>query len=488
MASTCVGYGQEALDTARETYQKHCREIVAVHDKRDGESATAYRQSLQRLLASTRKAGDLDGWQAVKAEIERFERSSTLEESHFVSNVSSLKALQAAFRDARRRSGSERSRAIVSLAEKYAAHLKKLEKEYTKAGAMEDALACRAEARRAADSPLVSAAQFEIAASEADDRSQQDDRSLQETKAPKGKRKGKGKGKGKGRGKVPEVEPSAEDTQPASDGDAPRTIGGCMVHSEKTVDTGGVFFRRLTLRPSSRGRVARRVSVQAESGDLSESSSGSSSHSYLSYYYSYYYGKSKSESTDTMVRMRVRAAQEVSDISVVIQLFTKPVGVPGNVAPSRADIYRIPLERLGREWLTIDCPPVSTSKSRSRSSYYSSTRKSGRDFFGLAVTVLDAEGGLLFEGVSSPALTDFAEGITNEPSREEIATKLRTEYELTRKQYYEAVSGMSREPGNAKLRAARSRALKAYNRAREAYEAALGHPVTSEVTPRVIVR
>ncbi len=440
---------RKALGAARETYVKHCREIVAAHEKRDLDSVAAYKQSLRRLLDSSRKAGDLDGWQAVKGEIERFDGSTTLDESHLVLNVPSLKAVQVAFRDARKESASEKNSGIVALAEKYTKHLKKLERRCTKAGQMEDALACRAEAERAEASPEVSSARFAIAASELEDGSGEQVERVR-----------------KNPGEAPKARPSPVEKQPASDAGKARTVAGCLVHEGAGGSAGGVFLKRLTLRPSSRGRVARRVSVQAQGGDLSESTSrSSSSSSSLSYYYSYYYGKSKSASTDTMVRLRVRAPQEVTDISVIVQLFTKPIGAAGTITPGRAGIYRIPFDQLGRDWVTIDCPPVSTSRSRSRSSYYSSTRKSGRDFFGLAVTVLDAQGTLLYEGVSSPALTDFAEIITNEPTREETLANLRAEYERTRERYYAVPSRDTEE---------RSRAREAYYAAREAYSKANG--------------
>jgi hypothetical protein len=452
--SASAGRAAEAFDAARKTYLEHCESIVAAREKRNAAAVSTCREALKRLQAAMRKRGDLDGWQAAKRETERFERGHKLDKSRIDSSAPELKALLDAFLEAREASAQEAACGILSLSDKYLGHLKKLEQDLTKAGKMGDAIACRAEARRVEKSPRVSAARFETA-----------EREARQVSRAKGKAKGPANGKPSGK---------VAGALAAEDVPAP-IIAGCMVHHGQSPDLTGIFLKPFSLRPTPRGRVARQVSAQAESGNLSTPSAGASQ-SYLSSYYSYYYGKSKSESTDTMVRVRVRASQPVENISVVIQLYSRPVGVPGNVMPDRAGLYRIPLESLDREWVTIDCPPVSTSKSRSRTSYYSSTQKSGSEFFGMAVTALDANGGLLFEGVSSSTLTAGAECISNRLTREELVAKLQADVERTRERHIEAASNASRKPKNKKLKTARTRAKNAYDKARAAYEEIQGAP------------
>ena len=434
------------LDKARQTFESHLTKLEAARTAREKAWHDGYQEDLDKLAAAVQKRGDLDAWQAAVRERDRFKTAGSLSDEHVVPTPEALRALQQQYLKKSHEESLASNKDVLALADLYARRLEDMQKKFVQAGGLDDALACREEASRVKSRPDITAAQFDISAAEA------------------------------------QAAPDAAQKEPATDADTtpapqagpkpagaagkpePREVDGCLVNAGPAPNIEGVFMKSLALRPTARARTANRVSVRAESGDLSKVTSRNSG---LGYYLSAYWGgHNKSQSEDSMVRIATRTSDPVAQVSVVIQLFTKPASTRGNVTPQRAAIYRIPLETLGSEGVTVDCPPISTSKNRSRYSYYGSADKSGQDFYGAGVSVFDAQGRVLFEGASAPALLPLVETTDPKASREEQIDNLRTDYQELQRRYNQ-MSSDSNVPA-----AEREKARLAFEKARDAYYAA----------------
>lgn len=122
-----------------------------------------------------------------------------------------------------------------------------------------------------------------------------------------------------------------------------------------------------------------------------------------------YYTSSRGTTRSSTIRLQARANRTgvtLKNQTVNIRFFTKPVSARGRVTPIMAGSGNITLPELTSEGVYIDCPEVNTTRT-SYSGYYSSS-KYGVDFYGIVVSVYNADGSLSYQGMSATGLRNQA--------------------------------------------------------------------------------
>jgi len=399
-----------SVDSMRETYEKHIAKIEMEQGQASSRCRKVYVRSLNDLLKSMQSAGNLDGYTAVKSEIDRFEQKRIVKHGDIVEKPEALKKLQNGYLEAKDNAVRDKCEKILALTKKYTQALDRLQVRSTKDGKVEDALAYREEAARAKASPKVQSAEFELAELSAS-QPQPEPPPVSVTPTP-----------------TPVKPEKVATVDIPQDG---KEISGCRVYPGPGPSMAGLRFKRLVMKSTPDARVARGASVNVQEGDLSKVTTKGSSSSY----YSYYYG-SRSSVEKSLVRVGVRAPGGMQNVQVVIQLFSKGVASAGSLDANLMGTYRLPVGDLDSKGVTVDCPPVQTAKSR-RSSYYygSSSSKRGTEFFGASVTVFGGDGKLAYQAASSPALYPFAADIKFTPTVAEKASARAQDIDAARKKY-----------------------------------------------------
>ena len=358
------------LATARASYGAQLLKIQGGSDNKTDWRAD-YGRELKALGAAYQTGGDLDGLIAARKEIKRFEYSSEIPAESIVTEPAKLKELQDKYAALAGGGGIEKSRKIVALTELYVAHLEDMKKQLTVSGDIESALAAKKEIERVQASPVNTAALFDLSVAKA-----------AEPKQP-----------------VP-VEKAA--TAPAKEDEnemsAPR--GYTLYPAGKTPERiAGQVFNRLALASTGNTPMsARRVSVIASRSLASQVSNSSS-----------YYSSSKRTSKSAIIRLQIRHTRSSSAVEnqiVNIQFFTKPVGSKGSASPTRVASGTIKIPKLTSAAICVDCPEVSSSSSSYRSGRRTSKR--GTAFYGILVSVYNADGTLSYQGISTSGLKKAA--------------------------------------------------------------------------------
>jgi hypothetical protein len=164
--------------------------------------------------------------------------------------------------------------------------------------------------------------------------------------------------------------------------------------------------------------------------------------------------------TASIIRLQIRHTRSsaVENQVVNIQFFTKPVGSKGSVSPTRVGSGTIKIPKLTSAAIFVDCPGI-ISSIRSRRSRHGRSQ-SGTAFYGILVSVYNADGTLSYQGISTSGLKNAA-----------AAAKVRSELDILQEQLDE--SKQAHERARAAYSAnKRDPALKqAYIAARTAYRA-----------------
>ncbi len=170
LASTTVSHaaGQtKSLTSMKAVYERGIKRIEDEYAEKSAAWSDEYVKALRALKTRMQKAGDLDGWEFVGSEMERFVKSRTIADSDIVRSSPALLAIQTKYGKLPSILDEKKSAAILDLTKLYLGHLKKLRTDLTKRGDVAQALLVKSEAERVRESGPVSAAVFAMAEREA---------------------------------------------------------------------------------------------------------------------------------------------------------------------------------------------------------------------------------------------------------------------------------------------------------------------------------
>ena len=361
--------------------QRQARESAKVLQQRYQASLTALEEALQSA------GSQLPAMLAVRAEKARFEQSGDIPPGALSTDLPALRKLQDAWRAQTAGGPREQAQKIVAASERYLQNLGLLQKE----------LAAR-----------------------------NDTRGVDEVKAEKDRLLGNNR--------VREALALLQSSTPAP---TPATAGGShepvkppepapVVPVATVVELGGYKFyppgkepprkdlRPLRLEfPTADQRTAQffyelRVTITSDKSDVSVSHSSSS----------YSVSKTKSGSIVNIPRITLASKnRELPDgCKMVLEYFSQPTSRANDLR--REKVEHIPLPPLTRSRAyTVDGKGITLYKSESTSSY-SGHYSSGREFYGLIISIYDAENKLLFQQCAPSTVTAMCGTKPPEPTKE----------------------------------------------------------------------
>jgi hypothetical protein len=364
--------GQNKLSSLRDIYETRLAKINENHETRTASWPGEYAAALRALQKARQVAGDLDGWTVVNSELKRFEKARALTRDDIVNSPAELAELQRRQVETVAASRAECGKEVLSLTEKYTSHLLGMQKQLTRAGNMEEALAAREEIQRTKALPVVTAAEFEAA--------------LRSAETP---------------AKVP-VPPPDRPKAAAPETWQPKgpisTEGGAVLYGPglKPPTIPGTVFRHTSLTPTTHSPLGSRVSAKlwvASQNAPDDSYSGPGKRFY------------------TRARFVATGGKTQEDITAVMQVYVKhrkqkySYGSSGKIVPTVASVFRADIPRLDKAYVHLDSPRL-PRKSRYGSSLESSWY--GKEFYGVVLSVVSSEGKLLYQGASASGLKDIA--------------------------------------------------------------------------------
>ena len=386
------------LPSLKAGYEKSLTAVVTNYEATVKGWPASYVNALKTLQAKLQKDGNLDGWSDVKTELARFQADPKIEDAN-LSSRAEIQVVQAKYKELPLQASGEKNQKIVSLSQKYMARLGALQSELTKQGKMEDALAVNAEIKRVKTSPEVTSAEFEVSELEAKKARTQKDNAPVKTDG------------GDSKAPVKPDKPGPGGKAPA--GKAPvEAVGGddeVKIYEGKAPALAGVNFKNMQIRPTGNVGAKRKLNVSAMLGAVSDEEKSTDA-SYFSV------SKSKSGSTSSRVRVglkTVASGSVMENVTVVVEYYCKDVkSNSGKIAAEKMLVKHINVPKVDLQGVWIDCPEASTYKSSySRTGGWggdSFKEKSGKDFYGVIISVFESDKTLAFQGVSGSALEEYA--------------------------------------------------------------------------------
>ena len=377
-----------AVPALKASFEKSLKTLITSYDTATKNGSSSYVAALKELQVRLQKAGDLDGWTAVKNELDRLNVDPNADPSipaDALSSGEALLALQTKFRGVLAQLAVDKNQKIVALSQKYITSLTALQMDLTKQGKMDEALVVNAEIKRVKGSPEVITAEFELPDNGA-------------KPAPGGKESPPQVDPPRPVGKAPDgkiLEPFQEE------GDVKTYVGKAPALPNET-------FKPLRLIQTPAMGVRRKLNVSALITSVSDESGSSSVD---------YYGSSKSSSGNTSSRVRVglrtvTTGSVLTNLIIVVEYYSKDVKTTtGKIAVEKILFRRHTIPRVDGLGVWIDYPEASIYKSsyKSSSTYGSSYKyKSGQEFYGIVLSVYEADKTLIFQAVTAPALVDHA--------------------------------------------------------------------------------
>ena len=140
------------LDQARSAFEARIAEHTKTYTETLTKAGVKYLLSLNNIEAELQQAGDLDGMLAIQTEKKRLTGTPTVTPDDIVESPENLARLQAAYMRFCDEHGRVLGKALTDLAVAYAAHLRGLETELTRAARIEDATEVNRERKTFADS------------------------------------------------------------------------------------------------------------------------------------------------------------------------------------------------------------------------------------------------------------------------------------------------------------------------------------------------
>lgn len=388
----------------------------------------AYEKDLGDLAAKAQKAGDLDGLQGARKELERFRKERRIQAADLVSGHPDLRALQERHMAAPAEAEADKSVRIVKLKDMYVERLTALQKKLTMANKLEDALTVNAEVKRVATLQAVTAAEFAVAVREGEKRAKP---ASGDTTSPEPKT-----------GDKPEA--SRPPTNAAAGTTPPRPAftksipkGARIYDGEIPAQIPDFTFKTLSVSPTDRLPVGRKVSATVQLAKKSDTTKSTTD----SYFYGY---ERKTIAIQYILRVALRpmsAGATIDGAQLAVQYFSKDtVKGAGKIVPREENLEVIPLPRIdGTRAVTVDCPPVSiiSTSSKSRGYFGGSTWSAGQEFYGVVITVFAEDGAIIYQMASNDSL-DKA-GIPKIPDTFEEDRKAREAAEARRKEFFDSM-------------------------------------------------
>jgi len=364
----------ELLATYRKIYDDTAASYENVHRMAMQAWPIEYIKALQTLQAKLQSSGDLDGWETINAELNRFQRDKTLTE--VVSSPAELRALQLSFSSRSEEITAERDAKLEDLRSKYVSRLSTLQREWTQQGKFTHAFQARDEIARVGGPPKESVTSTEP-----------------EPEPPV----------------PPAPVPSPTPTETITQAD-----GTVVYPSGVTAPTKqGMLFKTENLSRTEHSPWSPGVTVRIWDTSDKESDSFQRDH-----FVGDVDGKVK---TDTRyVRAALRTAKpgvQARDVELQVQYYAKPAGGSGDPRLVTTRYTEIPV--LDTRLVYVDLAAVSidsVSRSVSIGPYRDHSKTVGDKFYGYIVSVLDSEGKLQYQGASSTTLGKQA--TVPEPKRE----------------------------------------------------------------------
>jgi hypothetical protein len=377
-----------AVPALKASFEKSLKTLITSYDTATKNGSSSYVAALKELQVRLQKAGDLDGWTEVKNELDRMNANPNSDPgipTDALSSGEALLALQTKFRDSLAQLAVDKNQKIVALSQKYITSLTALQTDLTKQGKMDEALVVNAEIKRVKGSPELMTAEFELPDTGA--------------KPMPGRKES-----------PPQVDPpkpvgKAPDSKMLepfqAEGDVKTYVGKAPALPNET-------FKPLRLIQTPAMGVRRKLNVSALITSVSDESGSSNVD---------YYGSSKSSSGNTSSRVRVglrtvATGSVLSNLIVVVEYYSKDVKTTtGKIAVEKILFRRHTIPRVDGLGVWIDYPEASIYKSsyKSSSTYGSSYKyKSGQEFYGIVISVYEADKTLIFQAVTAPALVDHA--------------------------------------------------------------------------------
>lgn len=376
--SACVAFaasaqdsGKDRLSSLRDIFQTHLEKLKADHTQRSASWPGEYGTALRALQKVRQTAGDLDGWTAVNDEIKRFGETRRLAEDDVVRSPAELARLQEQYVKMASKLGADHGREVLELTEKYTSHLLDMQKELTRAGRMEEALAAREEIQRAKSLPAVTAAEFEAALHNAE---RPPEKPVVPPASPES---------GAGSKWQPKV--------PVAAGSGATLYGPNL----KPPAIPGATLRHTSLSATGNAPMGSRVSARLW---VANSSAAGDSYS------------DSGKRYNLRARVVATGGKAFKDATLVLQVYVKhrkqkySYGSSGKIVPSVASVFKVSVPLLDKEYVHFDSPRI-PQKSRygsMPSAWY------GRELYGAVLSVFSSDGELLYQGASAAGLRDAA--------------------------------------------------------------------------------
>jgi len=384
-------------------------------------------------------SGDLDGWEALNKELARFRDKPVVNE--IVSSPADLRKIQDAYCKHLGQLEHKKNSQMVDFKKKYITKLEGLQKKWTKEGKFEDAYLAKAEIKKINESEKL-------------------------TKAEKALAKHNGSlSKPTGTAKLSSVKGRKSATKPPKEnmvlkdgtiiyppGISPRQRG--MSHKPVTLSRS-----KLSPWPSS---ISVKINVSTDKSDNTRRSG------YVTY-------GSSSDTRKARVSMRTNASGDIKKkLRLLIQYYTKAAS--GSSSPKLLTTKNILIPYLDKRFVSVDVAPVSISSSSTTYHSYGSRRHSGltgERVYGYVLSVLNADGNLLYQGITKSTLNS----IVKVPDiKEGNLEALKADYDAAQTAYNNANMAYYKDTCNAELIQNRDKARSEYNKARSKYYSVLnGH-------------
>lgn len=384
------------LTDARSRYKTLLKKIDSRRTNDTNTWPKEFLTALTALQGSFRKSGDLDGLIAVKSEIDRFKKTTSITEMDIVDVPASLADLQRKYFKAGDSESIQQHKDVIALYTRYVGHLERLKTTLTKEGKIPDALAVRDELKDASEDPRVMAAEFAMTTLD----------------GPGANEPGGITGPGRRETPGRSAEPTAE-SDPNAITAGYKTTPNTRIHSVgKRPRMGKLRYSRFSLTDTRNAALANRTfTVSAERGTLKEKTTGpigsSSSSTYLSSSY-----EQKHTTLNTHIRLHVRAATKnkmFPDMLAVVEHYSQPAQKSkGKITPRKHATQYVRLPVMDSRSRTVDFPATTTLSTRYRYSGYRTWHMNGHEFAGVVISVFSGDGTLVFQGASERALLDQA--------------------------------------------------------------------------------
>ncbi|NLB56509.1 MAG: hypothetical protein GX811_12260 [Lentisphaerae bacterium] len=429
MTTCCtLSLAGERLASAQKIYRTNLSKIQTEYKTEDQAIRKYYSDTLAQLLVKKENISDLDGWAAVKKELDRFENSSDIPETALVQSPESLKNLQTSCISKLFELSLAKEEKYRTLKDKYLAHLESLQTSLINERKMQIAL----EVKKEID--LISSDSYDPFAGtqqQPDSASEQQSESVQDTD---------------------------ESFIIYSGGEVP-------------ADLLGDRFKRQSVKLTEHGR--RLTSILC---DLFRDSSSEEETSKSQFYNTSTVTTGGSTTHCIRLALKTRNLQEIiQSPMVVIQYFARDIsaGQIKKITPEQFDVQHIKLSRIEGQPTYIDLPETSTYKRQLqfRSNYgHSATHRAGKRYYGVIVSVFGDDNTLIYQCSTEESLARPATAEMPEESRESHIARLRNRMDTAQRVMQNARQTMNKAKGDPKLRKEFFDAQNEYERARREFQ------------------